>query len=110
MYSYKKNCSDNIIEISDDSINVSIITVSDDVINISSDVSIITISDASVITISDTSTSEFASIINVSDGCETSPSFDFETSAKLLLPQPRTSTPSEQREAADAAAKAQIRE
>lgn len=111
MYALKKNCSDSIIEISDGSLNLSIITVSDDasIVNVSSDASVITISDTSVISISDTSVSECQSIITVSDGSETYPSFDFETSTKLLLPQPRTSTPSLQREAAEAAAKAKIR-
>lgn len=90
---------------------MSIITVSDDVSIVDiSDTSVINISsDTSVITVSDISVSDYQSVINVSDGSEISPSFDFETSEKLLLPQPRTSTPSLQREAADAAAKAKKR-
>lgn len=87
------NCSVEIINISDD-----VIVISDDVIVISSD------SDSSVINISDTS--EYASIA-ISAEC---PSFDFESSAKKLLPQPRTSTPMVERSFFDSAMKAEKRE
>lgn len=116
MGSIKNN---SIITISDDS-DMSIITISDISIVTISDISIMTISDDddvvvvssdnSIITISDTSLNDCDNVINVSDGSnDTSPSFDFETSAKLLLPQPRTSTPGLHGEAADAATKAKKR-
>lgn len=96
MCSTKKN---TIITMSDDS-DMSIISISDD------DILVIS-SDNSIITISDISRNDCDSVVNVSDA--TSPSFDFETSAKMLLPQPRTSTPSLHREADEASNRAKKR-
>lgn len=95
----------------DNTCNDTTIAISDDVIVIDS--SIETINSDSIITISDTS----CSVINISDVSDAScvvisddddkvksssfPSFDFETSLKMRLPQPRTSTPFFQRSAAD---------
>lgn len=92
---FENICNDNIITISDDVI----------VIDSSSD-SIITISDTncSVINISDDSNAECSYIVISDDDSAKSlslASFNFETSMKMLLPQPRTSTPFTQRSAVD---------
>lgn len=101
------NISDDVIGI--DSSSESVINISDDIIVIdSSSESVINISDSSsnvsIITISDKGNDECGSIITINSDSEksTSPSFDFESSVKMLLPQPRTSTPVLQRSAIDA--------
>lgn len=95
----------------------SIITISDS--DRSNDDSVIVVNDSSVINISDSASNiendnamiisvSSASVINISDSSsidcyENSPSFDILSSSKLLLPQPRTSTPSVQQIAFDTA-------
>lgn len=122
MFPLESYCEDNIINISDEVIVIdssgdlngseTVISISD-TSNADCD-SIIVISDESenssfnsIISISDTSNAECGSAIVISDDSKNStfPSFDFASSMKMLLPQPRTSTPSFQR-IADAAAAA----
>lgn len=114
--------SDSIISISDSEsvidMSDSIISISDDVIVIdSSSESIVNIDDSnisgghSILTISDTSKDGCVSVITINSDSEisTAPSFDFESSMKMLLPQPRTSTPVLQRSAIAAVMKAKNR-
>lgn len=94
------HCIGDVIDISDD-----IITISDDVITISDDMIVVSSDSESIVNITDTSGSTV-----VGDGSKHTPSFDFDSSSKLLLQQPRTSTPVLQRSAVDDANKAKKRE
>lgn len=132
MNSFVENndCNDNIISISDDVIVVSssssddsssncekvvenkgcsghIITISDDVIVVSSSTSSSSTGNFSncekVISVSSDG-GECENVIIITDDDRNSLiSFDFESSSKLFLPQPRTSTPLPQRRADDEA-------
>lgn len=86
-----------------ESCSAEVINISDEVIVISDDV--IVISDSSVGNLSDVSGGECVNISVSKEGDDITPSFDFESSSKMLLPQPRTSTPLVQRSFVDAAIK-----
>lgn len=117
------DCLDSVLTISDDDDDASkifvkcgerdnnVITIGDEVITISDDT--ITISDDEVIVIS-SDNSLIENEANNSDdsmnvASETVPSFDFESSAKMQLQQPRTSTPLIQRNAVESIIKARNR-
>lgn len=117
-YENKVDYVDNVITISDDVIEIdSSSSISDGSVteninisdrNISECDSIITVSDASFTDVGNASERDNiiivsdASIITVSDATEiTTPSFKFDTSTKLLLQQPRTSTPVVRRSAVE---------